>query len=60
MPARVGRSGSEGKPAVETKPREAELSLSLPTWVEAMASPTPNSACSPGMLVLLALRTGFQ
>ena len=39
MSARVGRSGSEEKPDVEMKPREAELSLSLPTWAKAKANP---------------------
>ena len=47
MSARVGRSGFEGKPAVETKPREAVLSLSLSTWAKAMANPVSQSCPQP-------------
>ena len=39
MLAKVGRSGSEGKPAVEMKPQEVITSLSLPTWAKAKANP---------------------
>ena len=41
MPTRVGRFGSEGKPAVETKPRETVLSLCLPTRAKAKANSDP-------------------
>ena len=47
MSARVGRSGSEGKPAVETKPRETVLFRSLPTWATAKANLVPQSCMQP-------------
>ena len=60
MSARVGMSVSEGKPAVETKRREAGLFLSLLLGRKRRQTRSTNSVCSLGMLVLLALRTGLQ
>ena len=53
MSARVGMSVSEGKPAVETKRREAGLSLSLPTWAKAKANPVPQFCIQPGNFDLI-------
>ena len=47
MSARVGRSGSERKPAVEMKPQETVLYLSLPTWEKAKANPVPRFCMQP-------------
>ena len=59
MSARVGRSGSEGKPAVETKPQEAVLSLSLPTWAKAKANPVPQFCMQPRNVSLVGAPHGI-
>ena len=58
--ARVGRSGSKGKPAVETKPREAELSLTLPTCAKARANPVPQFCMQPRNVGLSGAPHRFQ
>ena len=44
---------------METKPREAELSLFIPTWAKGQTR-TADYASSPGILVWLELCTSFQ